>query len=65
MIHTPSPEQCYAEAIPSLHPHHHHHHHYHHAENNIFLTCLDGSAFVFLPLLCNIICQGIIWIGST
>lgn len=26
MIRTPSPEQCYEDAISSLHPHHHHHH---------------------------------------
>ena len=26
MIHAPSPEQCYVEAISSLHPHHHYHH---------------------------------------
>lgn len=34
-------------------------------EINLLLTCLNGLAFIFLPLLCNIICQWIIWIGST
>lgn len=28
------------------------------------LTCLDGSTFVFLPLLCDVVCQGVVWIGS-